>query len=178
MQKLLILLVVAACSCAFSELASFHKFQKFVKDNNKTYKTLDEYTKRYHIFLANLKKIEDRNRSWEGVTKFMDLTQTEFQRHYANLRFDASTFSNLNVKRVKPTNLRDDPPEQFDWRGLDAVRNIKDQQQCGSCWAFSACANLEGQYYLKYKEKETFSEQQLVSCDDLDDGKILLFNQF
>ncbi len=82
--------------------------------------------------------MKNKNRKWAGVTKFMDLTQIEFQRKYANLRFDVSK---LNAKRVK-TVLRDDPPEQFDWRGLHAVRYIKDQQQCGACWALSAVANL------------------------------------
>lgn len=170
MQKLLILLgIVAACSCAFSELASFHKFQKFVKDNNKTYKTLDEYTKRYHIFLANLKKIEDRNRSWEGVTKFMDLTEKEFREKYLNVKVDKLKANKQPPKRhIK--RLRDDPPESYSWQDEGAVTPSRDMQNCDASYAFAAIGQFEVEYYARKKKMVPLSAQEIIDCDDMDSG--------
>mmetsp|Transcript_9005 Transcript_9005/g.15243 ORF Transcript_9005/g.15243 Transcript_9005/m.15243 type:complete len:340 (-) Transcript_9005:171-1190(-) len=52
-----------------------------------------------------------------------------------------------------------------DWEAKGAVTPVKDQGQCGSCWSFSATGALEGIYEITYGTLESFSEQELVSCD-------------
>ena len=57
-------------------------------------------------------------------------------------------------------------PKSKDWTEEGAVTPVKDQAQCGSCWAFSTTGALEGLYYLNYQNLRSFSEQQLMDCSD------------
>jgi len=70
----------------------------------------------------------------------------------------------MNLKNTKKA----DPA--WDWRDHGAVADVKDQGGCGSCWAFSTIGNIEGQYAIKNKKVERFSEQQVVDCDKKSSG--------
>lgn len=54
--------------------------------------------------------------------------------------------------------------KSFDLRDVNALSPIKDQLQCGSCWAFSAIATLESSNLLINGKESDLAEQQLVDC--------------
>lgn len=116
--------------------------------------------------------MQKQNDATAGVTQFFDITPEEFRRNYLNLKM--STLDRLRArsttKKMVITKVKGNAPASWDWRDHGAVTPIKNQGMCGSCWAFSAMGNIEGQYQMRTKKTEIFSEQELVDCDTTDSG--------
>ena len=55
-------------------------------------------------------------------------------------------------------------PAEIDWRSQGVLNPIKNQGQCGSCWAFSTTGALESNIAVSTGSLNNFSEQQLVDC--------------
>ena len=97
-----------------------------------------------------------------GVTKFADMTNEEFRAERNGYR-GASHQSNAHFEHRVRSNVNE-LPTSVDWRDKNLVTPVKDQGQCGSCWAFSAVASLEGQHAKATKKLVSLSEQNLVDC--------------
>jgi C1A family cysteine protease len=162
MKSVLVLLIVLAFASALFDPHEL-LFRKFLFQNKKHY-TGSEYQKRLGIFKENVAKIVAHNKLGKSyrmaVNKFADLTQEEFRDQYLSLKVPKKPAGDHEVRAA----THNDVPDAVDWVEKGAVTPMKDQGQCGSCWAFSAVAALEGAYFLKKNELLSFAEQQLVDC--------------
>ncbi len=94
------------------------------------------------------------------VNKFADLTSEEFRAMYN--RFNATSMKPLAGSVYQKSGLS--APDSVDWRDQGYVTPVKNQAQCGSCWAFSTVASLEGQHFKASGKLVSLSEQNLVDC--------------
>jgi len=97
-----------------------------------------------------------------GITKFMDLTPQEFSAKYKGLR--PHKLKKNITKAPKGTG------KSINWNDKGVLTPIKNQGQCGSCWAFSATEQLESQFKQKYGTLKVLAPQQVVSCDTTSNG--------
>lgn len=152
------------------------QFSAFKTNHSVVYADEKEEAKRFEIFAKNLEFIKNHNEKanngehsfWLGVNKFADLTYEEFAARYLNYRGAEKKPAPL----LHNSAYFGDLPTSVDWREKGAVTGVKDQGSCGSCWAFSAVAGIEGANFLKNGKLVSLSEQNLVDCakDDVDQG--------
>lgn len=170
--------VLLLCACAnvqamIADSEIERLFTLFKKTHGKTYVDVAEEAQRKLIFTKNLiraKQLDKANpHASFGITQFSDLTQEEFLSRYANA---AKYFkSHLQTPRTfVSVSVTDNVPDKIDWREKGVVTPIKDQGQCGSCWAFSAIGNIEGQWAVAGNPLVSLSEEMLVACDTVDGG--------
>jgi len=66
--------------------------------------------------------------------------------------------------------MRSAAPASIDWTEQGATTKVKDQGQCGSCWAYSATEGIESGLFMSTGQIMDLSEQQVISCDKVDGG--------
>ena len=167
MRTLLLVALLVLTTCFDEELA-FKQFQQFITKYNKNYNSLEEFMARFHVFCKSLQQPYLLGLSHKiGITKFSDMTQQEFRKTYLNLNFNALAAINLKPANFVRTN---GAPDELNYIDQGYLQAVKDQGSCGSCYAFSAIANIEGLYYRKMGVNKEFSEQMIVDCDTEDSG--------
>lgn len=96
------------------------------------------------------------------MNKYADMTSEEFVNMYNGYKQSEGEKQQALKTFHMPKDFK--VPDSVDWRTQGYVTPIKDQKQCGSCWAFSAVASLEGQHFNKTGQLVSLSEQNLVDC--------------
>jgi hypothetical protein len=98
--------------------------------------------------------------------KVPDLQGIEY---YLGGVFEVMEDDGMQPSRIATTSRTSTIVSKFDWRdrhGRDWNTSVKNQGNCGSCWAFGAIGAVEGLVNLYYNRKIDLdlSEQQMVSC--------------
>jgi len=143
------------------------KFTNFETKFHKVYSTSAERFHRLAIFAENLERVEKMNEEHGtpvfGVSKFMDLTPEEFKAKYLNLMVPDQL---PQAEIANPPNASPDVTV-WDWgkNKTGIITPVKNQEQCGSCWAFSATESVESAYALAGHGLKVCGPQQIVDCD-------------
>ncbi|XP_031095173.1 low-temperature-induced cysteine proteinase-like [Ipomoea triloba] len=186
---LILLLIIATFSCQIScyyhsdfsilkrgaEEEVVEIFQEWKKKNGKVYRSDEESERRLENFKNNFKYVMmeknilgNSEGTTVGLNRFADMSNEEFKNVYSskikipfNKRKAIDEMKGLQKKRGHC----EAPPSSLDWRKRGAVTHVKDQGDCGSCWAFSATGAMEGVNALVTGDLISLSEQELISCD-------------
>lgn len=165
MKSLIVLCLVGATLCFTiqKDVIRDESWQIWKSAHNKVYKDLDEEKVRYTIWEDNLRRITEHNKMSNDLflrmNHFGDMTNTEFRKtmngYLKPVNKTGSTFLPASHATI---------PDTVDWRTEGYVTPVKNQGQCGSCWAFSTTGSLEGQMFKKTGKLVSLSEQNLVDC--------------
>lgn len=143
-----------------------------MKEHDKSYETYEVLKEKFQVFISNHFTVQSLNKIHSGDTqfalnKFADISPEEFEE---NILMRSKMIKSERPKKIfEPIENLCDLPESFDWRNNGTVTPVKDQGSVGTCWAFSAIQNLEGQYKMKGNDLMKLSVEQIVDCDGQDD---------
>ncbi len=156
----------------YIEDPNWHHFSIFQRQFRREYSTFEELENRYSVFRDNMDFInahnsDPKNNFTLGINQFADLTLDEYRKMFIsglprgeNTGLGLGSSSNCQPYSAHLSNL----PDSLDWRYKNAVTSVKDQGQCGSCWAFSSTGAIEGALAISKNTLVNLSEQQLVDC--------------
>ena len=142
------------------------KFVDYMKEHSVRARDGQHFLEMLHAFSVNVDFINTHNAK-AGETfkmKMNSFGHFTYAQWKQNMRLGLARPEAPHAAHTHSVNGTSNPTE-IDWVTNGAVTPVKDQGQCGSCWSFSATGALEGAYQLKTGTLESFSEQNLVSCD-------------
>ncbi|XP_034208923.1 senescence-specific cysteine protease SAG39-like [Prunus dulcis] len=167
-----LILMLGAWSCeatsrSLQDESMYGRYEQWMTRYGRVYNDVNEKENRFKIFKENVAFIEssnnDVNKPYKlGVNQFADLTNEEFKASRNGFKGHECSTKTTSFKYEK---VKAPVPATMDWRKKGAVTPIKDQGQCGCCWAFSAVAATEGITQLTTGKLISLSEQELVDCD-------------
>ncbi|CAM4547430.1 cathepsin O [Lepidochelys kempii] len=101
----------------------------------------------------------DNMTAFYGINQFSHLFPEDFKAIYLrSTPYRVPRYT--EVLKRKETLL----PTKFDWRDKNVVTQVRNQQTCGGCWAFSIVGGIESAYAIKGNNLEELSVQQVIDC--------------
>ncbi|KAL7631752.1 UNVERIFIED_CONTAM: hypothetical protein RMT77_017933 [Armadillidium vulgare] len=163
----LLFLVVLVWASALSTVDQ--DWEDYKTKYNKEYSP-EEDIKRHQIFNENKLMIEEHNKKYEEgevtytmeINKFADMLLEEIS-YLRGYKPSKNPPKGGSLYKVDEDLIF---PDSVDWREKGYVTPVKDQGQCGSCWAFSGTGALEGQNFKKTGKLVSLSEQNFIDCID------------
>ncbi|XP_007021896.2 PREDICTED: zingipain-1 [Theobroma cacao] len=145
--------------------AAIAEHELWMAKYGRTYQTKTEKDRRFKIFKENLEYIQNfnnaGNRSYKlGINEFADMSHDEFVAARTGYKNPGNLATSSPFSYAEFT----DVPTSLDWRENGAVTAVKDQGDCGCCWAFAAVAAVEGINQIKTGKLISLSEQQVLDC--------------
>ena len=153
-------------SGAHHDHAMTKTFVEHMNANGLSYGTKEEFQFRMNIFAekdAQIKEMNSQNGSFTVGHNFL----STYTKEEAGKLLGYKAPVNHTRKVVE---LPESAAASVDWRSKGAVTPVKNQGQCGSCWAFSTTGAVEGADFVKTGTLKSYSEQQLVSCSTQNNG--------
>lgn len=144
-------------------------FERFVAAFRRPYVSgTPEYAMRQGIYEIRRTEIvahnKDTTKTWKRtVNRFADQTEEERARVRGGGLYYGPRLPGRR-DHVPPTYDAKDIPAAVDWRDKNVITNIKDQGQCGSCWAHAATETMESYVAIASGQLPVLSQQQVASC--------------
>jgi hypothetical protein len=155
-----------------------HAFENYKRKFNKNYPTIAAEQHARMAFHSSMERLELRRAALGddaqvfGLTKFSDMTEEDFKVFLGARPPAPGTWDHVESETAEHAA----PAKTVDWRNGNnptkkpAITTVKDQGQCGSCWAFSTAETVESSWTLAGNPMYDFSPQQVASCTTTCDG--------
>nr|XP_019936419.1 PREDICTED: cathepsin O [Paralichthys olivaceus] len=162
--------VLRVCSDETENTLNSSDFHSFRKQFQRQSDVSSEELNRRRVYFQDARKRQAYLNSFStapqsakyGINQFSDLSQKEFRDLYLRASADrAPHFSGPKTEGL---------PAKFDWRDKAAVAPVRNQQACGSCWAFSVVGAVQSAHAIEGSQLEQLSVQQVLDCSIKNEG--------
>lgn len=179
---IIVLLAILSCACALDKKV-YREWTAHIAKYNRKFKTSEESRMSFQNFARSHAIVQEHNKRYEagletyamGLNRFSDLDPVESVRNFTGLilpeDFEHQHFSKrstlqagIDQRKVPCSIIGGDSSLPASISHKQYVVSIKDQGQCGSCYAHAGSSTLEGLIKKNFGLNESISVQQIIDC--------------